>query len=107
VNDTLLYKRRSCVVSIKRILTLKLPSKFVFFVLENSVFKIVYPFKIHQHSKFDGPTLTGASSAPSSGVFTSATYKINTLHTGIHTHTHTNTHTHIYIYIYIYKQGVQ
>jgi hypothetical protein len=37
-----------------------------------ALLKVVHPLKIYQHTKFHGPTLTGASFASTSGVLTSA-----------------------------------
>jgi hypothetical protein len=42
---------------------------FVFFVFDkNGLIKDVHPLKIYQHTKFHGPTLTGASFASTSEV---------------------------------------
>jgi hypothetical protein len=55
---------------------IQMAAMFVFFVFDkNGLIKIVYPLKIYQYTKFHGPTLTGASFAYTSEVWTSAIFE--------------------------------
>jgi len=65
----------SRVVFIKPIVNFKFQPSAVFVFLvsrKNGVIKVVHPLKIYQDTKFHGPTLTGASFASTSKVWTSA-----------------------------------
>jgi hypothetical protein len=44
----------------------------ILFLTKMVLLKVVHPLKIHQYTKFHGPTLTGASFASTSEVWTSA-----------------------------------
>jgi hypothetical protein len=68
----------SWVVSTKQTMNfnIQLASMFVFFVFDkNGLIKIVHPLKIYQYTKFHFPTLTGASFAYTSDVWTSAIFE--------------------------------
>jgi hypothetical protein len=54
------------------ILTFKRPPCLYFFLTKMVLLKVVHPLKIYQYIKFHGPTLTGASFASTSEVWTSA-----------------------------------
>jgi hypothetical protein len=65
----------SWVVSTKQTMNfnIQLAFMFVFFVFDKmALLKVVNPLKIYQYTKFHGPTLTGASFASTSEVWTSA-----------------------------------
>jgi hypothetical protein len=65
----------SWVVSTKQTINfnIKTAAMFVFSVFDkNSLLQVVHPLKIYHYKKFHGPTLTGASFASTSEVWTSA-----------------------------------
>jgi hypothetical protein len=48
-------------------------STFIFFIFHKMAsLKDIHPLKIYQHTKYYGPTLTGATFAPTSDVWASA-----------------------------------
>jgi hypothetical protein len=64
----------SWIVSIKQTMNFNIQTAavFVFFWQKMVLLKVVHPLKIYQYTKFNGPTLTGASFASISEVWTSA-----------------------------------
>jgi hypothetical protein len=65
----------SWVVSTKQTMNFKIQTAamFVFFVFDkNGLLKVIHCLKIYQYTKLHGPTLTGASFASTSEVWTSA-----------------------------------